>query len=408
MDWDFYDEDVDAHFAENDGECTGTWPYTCSRACQANHALQERLEEEREKRHDATFMQLAWALDPDNPLDLSGRVTRVIDVLGVWKRDADHAPSGFLKFIHEDFPDHDDASELDRAVEFVFMAYDFETGTFPKYPTFDSLSGLRNEAIAVGHAARIRSRTRREEAILAAAAAEKSMSRTKRRNLHKAEKRLAAASSPGSSDAATPVAKHAARDDAAGASGSAPCGGSPGIDTPSPYPFPSSTEAAAAVSSASSTQAAPPGAENEDTAHRASGIVIHKTTICQANAAHAESTTPAPSTSSTQAAPMGAENEDTAHHASGIVIHKTTITKTNAAHVDFADILYVPVFFAIIIDLVAVVVKNSCIYSICVLVSLAIVLSVANALTSGSTVLSARVPVADADSRVRTASIPDG
>jgi hypothetical protein len=105
---------------------------------------------------------------------------------------------------------------------------------------------------------------------------------------------------------------------------------------------------------------------------------------------------------------MGAENEDTAHRASGIVIHKTTITKTNTAPVDFADILYVLVFFAIIIDFVAVVVKNSCIHSICVLVSLAVVHSVANALTSGSTVLSTRVSVADADARVRTASIPNG
>jgi len=241
------------------------------------------------------------------------------------------------------------------------------------------LPDLRDEAVPAGKAARIPCSTRLAKASLAASAraaaaetADETMlraqralitvSRTKRRNLHKAEKRLAAASSPGSSDAATPVAKHAARDDAAGASGSAPCGGSPGIDTPSPYPFPSSTEAAAAVSSASSTQAAPPGAENEDTAHRASGIVIHK----------------------------------------------TTITKTNTAPVDFADILYVLVFFAIIIDFVAVVVKNSCIHSICVLVSLAVVHSVANALTSGSTVLSTRVSVADADARVRTASIPNG
>ena len=216
------------------------------------------------------------------------------------------------------------------------------------------LPDLRNEAVPAGQATRIPCSTRLAKASLAASAraaaaetADETMSRaqralitvsrTKRRNLHKAEKRLAAASSLGSSDAATPVAKHAARDDAAGASGSAPCGGSPGIDTPSPYPFPSSTEAAAAVSSASSTQAAPPGAENEDTAHRASGIVIHKTTICQANAAHAESTTPASSTSSTQAAPSGAENEDTARRASGIVPFNDTI-KTHAAHADYATV----------------------------------------------------------------------
>ena len=97
------------------------------------------------------------------------------------------------------------------------------------------------------------------------------------------------------------------------------------------------------ATSTSSTQAAPSGAENEDTARRASGIVPFNDTI-KTHAAHADYATtvsplftiPATSSSSTQAAPSGVENEDTAHHQSNIAVLKTKINKTNVAHDDDA------------------------------------------------------------------------
>jgi hypothetical protein len=103
------------------------------------------------------------------------------------------------------------------------------------------------------------------------------------------------------------------------------------------------------ATSTSSTQAAPSGAENEDTARRASGIVPPKHTI-KTPAAHADYATtvstlftiPANSSSSTQAAPSGVENEDTAHHQSNIAVQKTKIDMTNVAHDDDATPITAP------------------------------------------------------------------
>jgi hypothetical protein len=282
----------------------------------------------RETRHEATVEQLMAALT-GNDADLETRVTGVITALGVWKQDADLPPSSVINVatIYEIYDDEPNAEMLVHAVEYIFNAFDFTTGTFPKYPTFDHLPDLRNEAVAAGKAARILCSTRLAEASLAASVhaaaattAAETKSRAQRRKQNKAKKR---------SDAN--------------------------------IPSPSSIESAAAISSASSTQAAPSGVENADTAHQPSNIAVHKTKINKTIVVHAE------------------------------------------------DILFMLAFFAVIIDVVAVVVKNNmCIYSICVLVSLASVYSVANALTPGSTVLSTRVSVADADARVCTASIPDG
>ena len=92
------------------------------------------------------------------------------------------------------------------------------------------------------------------------------------------------------------------------------------------------------ASSSSSSDSVPSGID-EHTAHCASGIVPFNDTI-KTHAAHADHATtvsplfiiPATSSSSTQAAPSGVENEDTAHHQSNIAVHKTKINKTNVLH----------------------------------------------------------------------------
>jgi hypothetical protein len=311
MDNDDIDADIPWHIIDKDD------PYacTCTRSV------------DRETRHEATVEQLMAALTGD--ADLETRITGVITALGVWKQSADFSPGSVINIaaIYEIFDDEPDAEMLARAVEYVFNAYDFTTGTFPKYPTFDHLPDLRNEAVAAGNAARILCSTRLAKASLAASVhaaaattAAETKSRAQRRKQNKAKKRSDANITP-----------------------------------------PSSIESAAAISPASSTQAAPSGAENADTAHQPSNITVQKTKINKTIVVHAE------------------------------------------------DILFMLAFFAVIIDVVAVVVKtNSCILSICVLVSLAVVYSVANVLTPGPTVFSTRVSVADADARVCTASIPDG
>jgi hypothetical protein len=96
------------------------------------------------------------------------------------------------------------------------------------------------------------------------------------------------------------------------------------------------------ASSSSSSDSVPSGID-EHTAHCASGIVPFNDTI-KTHAAHADHATtvsplfiiPATSSSSTQAAPSGVENEDTAHHQSNIAVHKTKINKTNVVHDDDA------------------------------------------------------------------------
>ena len=96
------------------------------------------------------------------------------------------------------------------------------------------------------------------------------------------------------------------------------------------------------ATSSSSSDSAPSGID-EHTAHCASGIVPFNDTI-KTHAAHADHATtisplftiPATSSSSTQAAPSGVENEDTAHHQSNIAVHKTKINKTNVVHDDDA------------------------------------------------------------------------